>query len=235
MKTPAKIWLYTKSNAEDSWRAVTETADYHNPSEFTLEKGAQVPEITIPGLDTPLLQYVRGQTERLSLDLFFDTTDEGMGDDAVSVTTQTDEIYRLVKKEPDTHAPPICLVVWGPEFPGGRVDPEAGEQRRYGFQCLVENIRQRFTLFSTRGVPLRATLTLQLREYRPLEEQLGEQNPSSPDRTHGHVLQRGETLSRLSGRYYRRPGAWRAIAEGNELDDPRRVTPGTFLTIPPIR
>ena len=42
-------------------------------------RGDQFAEIAIPGLDAPLQQFVRGQAEKLTLDLFFDTTDNGMG------------------------------------------------------------------------------------------------------------------------------------------------------------
>ena len=33
-----------------------------NPTEYTLAKGAQIAEIAIPGIDSPILQFVRGQT-----------------------------------------------------------------------------------------------------------------------------------------------------------------------------
>ena len=89
-----------------------------NPTEYTLNKGAQIAELTIPGLDSPILQFVRGQTETLSLDLFFDSTESGMDDDATSVTTLTDPFYQLVKIDGKTHAPPICFFSWGSEFPG---------------------------------------------------------------------------------------------------------------------
>jgi nucleoid-associated protein YgaU len=95
-------------------------------------------------------------------------------------------------------------------------------------------IRQRFTLFSPEGVPLRTTLTVTLREYKTLDEQLEQLNLTSPDRTHSHILQRGDTLSAIAGRYYRRPGQWRRIAGENGIEDPRRLTAGTFLTIPPL-
>src|SRR5687768_8667149 len=42
-------------------------AAQYNPNELTFEKGVQIAEIAIPGLDTPLLQFVRGQNERLTL------------------------------------------------------------------------------------------------------------------------------------------------------------------------
>ena len=91
-----------------------------NPTEFSLDKGAQLAEIAIPGLDSPLLQFVRGQNEKLTVDLFFDTTETGTGAGATSVTTLTDRIYSLVKIEPDGHAPPICTFIWNASFPGRR-------------------------------------------------------------------------------------------------------------------
>src|SRR5215471_11235502 len=84
-----------------------------NPTEYTLSKGVQIAEIPIPGLDQPVLQFVRGQTETLSLDLFFDSTDDGMGTDATPVTEKTDQFYQLIKIDKDTHAPPIVLFMWG--------------------------------------------------------------------------------------------------------------------------
>ena len=104
----------------------------YNPTEFTLDKGAQIAEIAIPGLDSPLLQFVRGQTEKLTVDLFFDTTEDGTGAGATSVTTLTDAIYALVKIEPGGHAPPICTFVWNASFPGADLSPDAGNQRRNG-------------------------------------------------------------------------------------------------------
>lgn len=205
-----------------------------NPTEFSLDKGAQIAEIAIPGLDSPLLQFVRGQNEKMTVDLFFDTTESGMGPGATSVTTLTDRVYELVKIEPARHAPPVCSFLWNSKFPGGDLSPQAGNQRRTEFQCVVESIKQKFTLFSPEGIPLRATLTLTLREYKTLDEQLRQLNLSSPDRTHSHTVQQGNTLSSIAAKYYRRSGEWRYIAEANSIEDPRRITPGTFFTIPPI-
>lgn len=212
----------------------------YNPTELSYDKSAQFAEIAIPGLDAPLQQFVRGQAEKLTLELFFDTTDQGMGAGATSVTTLTDRIYQLVKIEPTRHAPPVCTFVWNHQFPGSSLGGAAagaasGNQRRNGFTCIVESVKQKFTLFSPAGVPLRATLTVALREYKTLDEQLAQLNLSSPDRTHSHVIQREETLSGIAGQLYRRPGEWRLIAEANNIEDPRRLTPGTFLTVPPIR
>jgi Contractile injection system tube protein/LysM domain len=207
----------------------------YNPTEFSLDKGVQLAEINIPGLDTPLLQFVRGQTEKLSIELFFDTTDDGTGAGATSVTKLTDPIYSLAKIEPAGHAPPIVTFAWNAAFPGADLPPAAGNQRRNTFRGVVESCRQKFTYFSPEGVPLRATLTLSLKEYKTLDEQLSQLNLSSPDRTHAHLTREGETLSRIAATYYSRPGEWRTIAEENGIDDPRRLDPGVLLTVPSIR
>jgi nucleoid-associated protein YgaU len=206
-----------------------------NPTEVTFAKGAQLAEIGIPGIDTPIQQFVRGQAEKLTLDLFFDTTESGMDAQATSVTTLTDTFYSLVKINSQMHAPPVCQFAWNdPSFPGANLPGDYAQQKRLSFRCIVENISQKFTLFSPQGVPLRATLTLTLREYKSLEQQLKELNLQSPDHTKAYVTQRGDTLSAIAGKLYGSPAQWRRLAIGNGITDPRRLTPGRVLEAPPI-
>jgi hypothetical protein len=210
----------------------------YNPAELTFEKSVQVADIDIPGLDAPLKQFVSGQNEKLTFELFFDSTEDGTGSDAKSVTEATDAIYQLTKIVPTTHAPPIVTFRWGgPDFPGAKVSEAnlGGDQRRTSFKGIVESVRQRFTLFSPDGKPLRATLTVTMAEFKTLDEQLQQLNLNSPDRTHAHIVESGETLDSISARYYERPGAWRRIADANGLEDPRRLSAGTFLHVRPIR
>ena len=204
-----------------------------NPTELSFNKGVQIAEIAIPGLDSPLLQFVRGQDETIAMDLFFDTTENGMGVGATSVTTLTDQIYSLVKIDPNRHAPPICTFLWNSSFPGCDVSDSLGNQKRSEFQCLVESVRHKYTLFSPEGVPLRATVSVTLREYKTVDDQFAQLNLNSPDRTQVHILQQGETLSSVAGKHYDQPGEWRQIAQANGIEDPRRLDPGTFLTVPP--
>ena len=210
----------------------------YNPTEYTLSKGAQLAEVSIPGLDSPILQFVRGQTETLSLDLFFDTTEAGMDDSATSVTSLTDPFYQLIKIDGTTHAPPICFFAWGTEFPGQRAYASmgmgTGSQQRHGFKCVVDSVRQHFTLFSPQGLPLRATLTVSLKEYKTLAEQIAEINAQSADHSHTHLVQAGETLSQIAANVYNDPSQWRAIATQNKMLDPLNLQPGQMLEIPPL-
>jgi hypothetical protein len=210
-----------------------------NPTEFTLNKGVQTAEVPIPGLDAPIIQFVRGQTETLTLDLFFDSTENGMaGDDIVSVTEQTDLFYELIKIDRKTHAPPVLRFTWGAKsnFPGANMDGRWFSQRRSnGFRCIVESVRQRYTLFSPTGVALRAILTITLKEYKTLEQQIKELGLQSPDHTHAHVVQLADTLNRVAADAYDDSNQWRAIAEQNNIDDPLDLKPGRILELPPLR
>jgi hypothetical protein len=127
-----------------------------NPTELSIGKGAQIAEIAIPGIDSPILQFVRGQNEKVTLELFFDTTEDGTGTGATPVTTLTNKFYALVKMSGNEHAPPRCRFGWGDEFPGLIQQEGTVSGTRKAFDCIVESVEQRFTLFSPEGVPLRA-------------------------------------------------------------------------------
>jgi hypothetical protein len=204
----------------------------YNPTEYTLSKANSLAEIPVPGLDSPLIQFIRGQSESLTLELFFDSTEAGTGEKAKAVTETTDAFYQLIKIESHSHAPPIVLFTWGPEgFPGARSYSTLGSQGRNGFKGVVESVKQRFTFFSSLGLPLRAILTLTLKEYKTLSDQIAELNLQSPDRTRAHVVQQGQTITRVAeltdlGR------DWRAIAEANGIVDPLDLEPGTLLIVP---
>lgn len=196
----------------------------YNPQEMTLSKGAQVAEIPVPGLDSPLLQFVRGQAETMTVELFFDSTEDGTGIGATPVTTKTDDFYDFVKADRDTHAPPVLLFTWGgTAFPG---------RQRSGFRCVVTNIRQQFTMFAPDGTPLRARLSVELKEYRPLIEQLRELGLLSADHTKATTVRDGDTITAIAYAQYGDDRAWRPIADANGIDDPLGIAAGTILRIP---
>jgi Contractile injection system tube protein/LysM domain len=226
-----------KGHIDVAWRRGQQRIDFqYNPTDLEFTRNVHIAEITIPGLDSPLLQFIRGNNETLAVTLFFDTTDFGMGTKPTvnPVTTFIDKIYALTKIDPDSHAPPVCEFQWGRGFPGGSLPDQAGNQSRTSFRCLVEQVVHKYTLFSPNGVPLRATAVLKLREYKPLTQQLNQLGLNSPDKTQVRVLRGDETLSSIAGDHYRSPGDWRVIADANAIEDPRRLRPGMFLTLPPL-
>jgi nucleoid-associated protein YgaU len=222
----AKIKLFEKSNIkiESRGRKLNTWDVQFNPTEYSLNKGSQIAEIAIPGIDSPILQFIRGQNEKLTLDLFFDTTDSGTDEKAEDVRDLTDPFYQLVKIHPDLHAPPRVQFIWG--------------ENGLSFRAIVESVQQKFELFNPLGIPLRATLSVVFREYKTLEQQLKELKLKSSDHTKRRVVKRGDTLSSIAAEEYDDPREWRHIAEHepnrNVITNPRRLVPGTVLEIPPL-
>ncbi len=202
-----------------------------NPTEYGLTKGAQFAEIAIPGLDSPVLQFVRGDSEKLTLELFFDTTDDGTGAGATPVTAKVDPFYRLVKIDGELHAPPIVRITWSDHFPG--ITADRSDRPIPAMDCVVDSVARQFTLFNSDGVPLRATVSLSLREYKTLEEQLQALNLQSADHTRVYIVREGETLPQIAYAAYQDPARWRTIADHNRLLNPRRLAPGQVLELPP--
>jgi hypothetical protein len=197
-----------------------------NPERYTVTKGVQFAEIGIPGLDSPVLQFVRGQNEKVTMELFFDTTDKGMVGDVTDVRTKSGKVYQLMKINPDTHAPPRILVSWGDDNQifsyGSSVSP----------WCVIENLNEEFTLFAPNGIPLRSKLTVTFREAWTVEEQLQASGRHSTDRTSVRRVQRGQTLSYIAYLAYNDAANWRPIADANKIDNPRLLKAGAMLTIP---
>jgi len=183
-----------------------------NPTDYKLSKSNTFAEITIPGLETPPLQYVRGGSETLTVQALVDTSDTL---DNVR-TSYVDAIRNLMRPDSREHAPPIVAFVWDESV----------------FTGVVEKLDVNYVLFHSDGVPLRAQLDLTLKEFRPAAQQVADNPRSSPTVEKSYVVRVGDTLSSIAAAVYRRPGEWRALARANGISDPRDLRPGQVLTVP---
>lgn len=180
-----------------------------NPEEYTLDMGNTIAEIGIPGLEKSPIQYVRGNLRSLQMELFFDTYEQQR-----DVRSETRRITALLEKNPTTQAPPLLLFSWG----------------SLQFKCVLETAGQRFIMFLADGTPARARLNVTFKEYEQIEVEVQQGFFIGPPSVRN--LLEGETLSKLAHEYLGDPGAWREIAELNNIDDPRRLPPGIQLLIP---
>jgi hypothetical protein len=203
------------------------TPAYYNPEKYSVTKGVQYAEINIPGLDEPVLQFIRGQNEKVTLDLFFDTTEQGMVDNVKDVRTLTKSIYNLLKVNSSTHAPPRFKVEWGT----GRSLFGQGDSSSL---CVLESMTEEFTLFAPTGEPLRAKLTVTIRNAPTVELQFQEKPRESSDRTKIVTVVRGQRISDVAWQEYGDPTQWRPIAEASQIDNPRFLDPGTMLKVPSL-
>jgi hypothetical protein len=184
-----------------------------NPTDLSVEHGSHYASMPVPGLSMPILQYIRGESDMLSLELFLDATDRNS--DVESDLTALDNFVLI---DSGLHAPPVAEFAWG----------------KFSFTGVVTSLRRKMTLFSEDGRVLRARVTLSIRSYKSAEVQLRELKLSSPDRTHVRVLREGETLAHIAYEVYGDPRMWRPIALANGIERPRFVGPGTPLQIPAL-
>jgi nucleoid-associated protein YgaU len=200
-----------------------------NPTEFTVEKGNQFAEVNVPGLPSSILQFVRGNSRTISMELFFDTyeneedkdvrqyTDKITGWDAGSIYSQLSPDKKgLMDIDSELHAPPICIFEWG----------------SFTFQCVIERVSKRFTMFLADGTPVRATLSVTLKEYDEVEIQIQNIDTHSADLTKRRVVIQGDSLWSIAAKEFGDPAEWRRVAKANKIDKPRILIPGTELMIP---
>jgi nucleoid-associated protein YgaU len=102
----------------------------------------------------------------------------------------------------------------------------------FSFEGVIESMNVSYTLFSDDGFPIRAKLSIALKQYTTVAQQRGRAKKKSPDVEKTYVVQRGDTLSGIAERAYGDPAPWRQIARANGISDARELVPGRVLTIP---
>lgn len=204
----AKVYVLDRQ-----FRETDEVEVLFNPTEYSIDKSVQYGELSLPGMDTPMTQFVNGNAETLSMDLLLDAR---AGEE--DVRGHVEKLNRLVTVDGERHAPPLCKFVWG----------------GLTFTAVVEQLKKRFTLFAPDGYPVRAELSVTFKHHETPKQQTEREPRSSPDRAKLHRVSEGERLPALAAAEYGDPGRWRVIADANGITNPRRLEPGTELLVPPL-
>jgi len=184
-----------------------------NPEEYSLNKDNNFASQAIPGLGSPILQFVHGNLRTLDMELFFDTFELSK-----DVRSETQNVVDLLKINSDLHAPPILQVTWG----------------TLDFQCVLAKASQKFIKFFPDGRPARARLNVTFNEWVDPAAQVKEANLQTADFSKAHKVKEGETLSSIAGNYYEDQKKWRPLAIANGILDPRSIVPGQELQVPSL-
>jgi hypothetical protein len=193
-----------------------------NPASIAISRTNSWTPKKVPGSDVGTLTFGGANAGTLTLELTFDTTQDG-----TSVSVHTNKLMKLMDvdyslKGADEASrngrPPTVTFNWG---------------QMSSFPAVVTSVSLNFTYFASTGTPLRATAALSLQQYKKAEA-FGPQNPTSgtPNPHRVHRVQPGETLDRISARYYGDSTQWRALAGANGVEDPMALRPGQLLSIP---
>ncbi|MCY0931977.1 hypothetical protein OTB20_38545 [Streptomyces sp. H27-H1] len=116
---------------------------------------------------------------------------------------------------------PVLSFVYGPPMLG------------FCYQVVLIGATINYTRFTGAGVPIRARVTLNMKEQPSLLGTLPT-NPTSgglPGRR-SYTVTEGEDLVNLARTQYGSTAHWRRLADANAIDDPLRMRPGTTVYLP---
>lgn len=207
-----------------------------NPFEYTIAKTTTWSETVVTGRNVPLVSFTSGSPMTLSLTLYFDTLDTRTSSGTyTSVRDHTLNLWAMMMiDESNTNdtsgksEPPPVAFEWGEVY----------------FKSVITDLSEKLTLFSERGTPLRAEMTVKLQQYFDPND-TPPQVPNQPSWTttapksvtfsagtrldligafKGTVTKAVETGKDAAK-------AARDIAEGNGIDDPLNIPSGTNLLL----
>lgn len=215
-----------------------------NPTTMQLQMSNSVDGGDSRGRQTQ--QYNGSSSTVLSLDLEFDTADEGTNDNPVDVRTKTNQVRQFVLPggEGSKQAPPRVKFRWG----------------TFELVGVMSSLTEELSLFSRDGAALRSKLSVQIKEQDPKFEALergagandnknppaagdGGADANGPGSSGGGPIDRavaalsGETAADFLARNGLAPEAWRALGSsltlggGIELEAGLTVGFDTSLTV----
>jgi nucleoid-associated protein YgaU len=198
-----------------------------NPAEYSIERANAYKATPVPGLGSPLIQFINGDAATLSMDLFIDDYTDGpdiaepkgaMAGPPMTAAARIQRIVALLDIDAELHAPAPLRFVWA----------------SLRFDAVLEKVGRKVTLFHPSGQPARATLSVSFKEFRPLTRQLDQPRRESADKTKRRQIGGGDTIWSIADREYGEVRGWRHIAKASEVDDPRQLLPGDWVKVPAL-
>ncbi|OEZ55730.1 peptidoglycan-binding protein LysM [Janthinobacterium lividum] len=184
----------------------------YNPTELSLNK-----TVMVQG-EGSNIQFQRVNNDDLTVSLFFDTYER-----QVDVRSKTNKIVALTVPSVGTNVrkePPVLVFTWaGPLFTG-----------------IIVKLDQKFTMFLSSGIPVRAELNVTFKSVLTEEEDL-------QSRGYFNCRQlwqgkQGDRLYLIAQATLGDPNQWRLIAAQNSIEDalnfPQRKDIGRNLVIPDV-
>lgn len=195
-----------------------------NPKEYSFAKQNTWTPAQGKGSNVPQMEFGSGKPATLTMQLFFDTYEDGNNAEDVRKTF-TDEIWGLMMvdnslKNAKTRKsrPPMVRFQWG---------------KAWSFDAVITSITQKFTLFLPDGTPVRATMDVTFQQIAD-EKLYPKQNPTSGGVGGERIwrVKEGDTLAGIAYAMYGDSTRWRPIADANRLTRLRRLMAGATLEIP---
>jgi nucleoid-associated protein YgaU len=222
-----------------------------NPTEYSITRNMSYADVNVPGLSMPILQFVRGESQVLALELFIDSSDRKEPAPGPPIFSAADKARGA---EEIAGINPVAPDKWPALAKSPYAEHRLMALRRLAqidselhappviefrwaaarFQGVITSFTEKFTMFDDQGHIVRARVTLSIKSWRNPDQLFNEVNPKSPYRTKTRVVRAGERLDTIAAEEYGDPAQWSAIAKANGITRPRVVPVGTLLVVPPL-
>jgi hypothetical protein len=152
----------------------------YNPKELQIDKNVpwqkknQANQANPTGLH---LEFTGAEGRTMSVELLFDEYEKPNGTVAKAVKDLNwmASVLESTSKDENKRRPHLCLATWGDTVKS--------------FQCVIESLSTKYTMFGLDGSPLRATCTVKLKEAdvvsRAADSPSGTAAPGTPGKTGG--------------------------------------------------
>lgn len=131
----------------------------YNPKELQIDKAVPWQKHNKANANGLQLEFTGAEGRTMSIDLLFDGYEEGTSiQDSVATLETLATVRDPSSTKDEMRRPHHCVVIWGTVIGGGD----------HKFKCVIEQIQTKYTMFSPEGLPLRATVTLKLKEAERL-------------------------------------------------------------------
>jgi nucleoid-associated protein YgaU len=193
-----------------------------NPKEYSITQSASWSPASSKAAKKAPVEFNGPQPRQMTVELFLDQTDDKPST-GPRLLRKLELLFSCCGTSDDAKgkqkpSAPLLVFSWGKlTFVGG-----------------VTSINAKYTLFDTKGDPLRATCNLTMQEI-PVDPP-PPQNPTSGalEAFKSRRMVAGDTLPSIAYAEYDDPTLWRALAAANGIDDPLRVKEGTRLLVPDL-
>jgi len=188
----------------------------YNPVNFKLDKPVSWKEHDEQGQESKL-EFQKVQPATISMELIFDTTHEDKNVSKVWVEKVLEMTNASVPDGGDCTKmrPPIVDFTWG----------------EFRFTGVVESVNAQYTMFSQQGSPLRAKVSLKMKEWTPKNNYAGSGSSSglSTEKVRLVTVQAGQSLSQIAAS---NNTTMQSILDCNpQINDPFNIVVGAVLAI----
>jgi len=213
-----RLTIQAFESADYAEPPATQFEAYVNPSEITVAYEMEYDSAQGSGTTNSRMEFKKEKPGDLTLNFFIDGT--GANGRKENVQEKIAEFQRVTGYNGKIHRPNYLKVGWG-----------TIEIKR----CVLKSASIAYKLFKPDGVPLRAVVAATFTGNSDDQTRVARAQDKSADLTHVRLVKAGDNLPALCSRVYGDPMLYLKVARANNLDDFRRLAPGTSLRFPPLK